>query len=342
MVMIFWWMLLVWLALGLCAVAVSFVRRKRAGRSSRATSTKNVAHAHRSLSRLESFPRVLRQYRWLTTVGTLCVGIAFIASLVLTLRPATMTIERPDLHNRDIMLCLDVSGSMKETDARLLATFAAVAKGLKGERVGLAIFNSSAATIIPLTDDYDFLSTQLNRYGAAMNSNDWSTTDVQSIMSATLQGEGASLIGDGLASCVMRFDNQDIKRSRSVILATDNEADGPQIMTFTQAAAFAKQKSVRIYGINPDDPSSIGETSTDATQYREGVLSTGGNYYKIDYDQSDDAGVVQGIVKNISDQEATRFKGAPQIVRSDMPTPFLVVLAIAAVGLVVTVGRLKL
>lgn len=78
------------------------------------------------------------------------------------------------------------------------------------------------------------------------------STDVPEQWVGTMNGVGASLIGDGLASCVMRFDHADEQRARSIILATDNELNGsPPIVSLKEAADYSASKKIRIYTINP-------------------------------------------------------------------------------------------
>ena len=75
-------------------------------------------------------------------------------------RSSEQSRERETL-NRDVMLCLDVSGSMKELDESILAPFIDIAAGLPGDRIGLTIWNGAAITVFPLTDDTDYVAATL-------------------------------------------------------------------------------------------------------------------------------------------------------------------------------------
>ena len=59
--------------------------------------------------------------------------------IILAGRPTTKTVIEPESRNRDIMLCLDVSGSMYEADSEILRVYAELSKGFKGERIGLVL-----------------------------------------------------------------------------------------------------------------------------------------------------------------------------------------------------------
>ena len=53
-----------------------------------------------------------------------------------------------------------------------------------------------------------------------MKTDDFKAADY--IYDGTFEGEGSSIIGDGLASCVLGFPKLDEERSRIIILGTDN------------------------------------------------------------------------------------------------------------------------
>lgn len=336
MVLKSWWMLLVWLAVvGVGFIVWRFVRRKQKHAPKSRSYVVPVAHSER-LTQLPSYAKVARRYAWLSRGLLACLILGILSSLILTTRPASMAVIQPELRNRDIMLCLDVSGSMDPTNQQVIATFAKLAEKFDGERIGLTAFDSSANTVFPLTDDYDFVKDQFKMLDKEMSSGYGSTT----LYTGTGEGEGSSLIGDGLASCVMRFDNLDIKRSRSIILVTDNYANGAQIVNLKQAGAYAKDKGVRVYGINPADFSSGSYADPTAQEFRTVVMATDGAYYKIDYESRGDASIVSQVVDKIGQQEATRFKGAAQVVQTDIPLWFSLVLVVSVIGLLGIAWRL--
>jgi hypothetical protein len=227
---------------------------------------------------------------------------------------------------------------MTDTDKGLVKEFSQLATNFKGERLGLSVFDNSVSSVFPLTDDYDFIKDKLTEVSSGL---DGSSSYYSSIFSGTYEGEGSSLIGDGLASCLMKFDNLDTSRSRSVILATDNYVNGAQIIDLKQAGALAIEKSIRVYGINPWDTTSSYYQPEEAKEFHDVALSTGGGYYKIDFDSRSDEGITKDIVNKISAQEATRFKGAPQIVQNDIPDWFVIVVILVLYGVFMLLWRLE-
>jgi uncharacterized protein with von Willebrand factor type A (vWA) domain len=244
------------------------------------------------------------------------------AALVGAARPLDTTIEKPQTRSRDIMLCLDISGSMAAYDATLVATFKTLVKNFEGERIGLVIFNSSAATVFPLTDDYDFINSELDTAARALTGD----PEYDSFFAGTFNGRGTSLIGDGLATCVSSFDKVDVRRARSVVFATDNHLAGRPIIDIDEAGELAKAKGVRVYGLNPEEDG----PDEEAAQLRDVVTGTAGQYYAMG-DQS----AIKGIVDSVQAQEATLIDAAARSLYSDNPTLPIV---LAGVGLVGVIG----
>lgn len=309
------------LAVGLLLVAAGalVVYRLRVRRAARAGAA--VANS-RALTELPEFRRALRVHRIRMGVLTGSAALLACAALLGAARPLDTTVDKPQTRSRDIMLCLDISGSMAAYDAELVATFKTLVGSFEGERVGLVIFNSSAATVFPLTDDYDFINDELDTAADALGGD----PDQESFFAGTFNGRGTSLIGDGLATCVSSFDRVDLQRARSVVFATDNHVAGRPLIEVPEAGELAKAKGVRVYGLNPEEDGPDDE----AAEMREVVTGTGGRYYPMS-----DPSAVKGIVDAVQAQEATIIDSAARALYSDNPT---VPILLAGVGLVGVVG----
>ncbi len=324
--LIYWWLALL---LGAGLLVLFIVARKKLKKSI----SKNalpVAHMSR-LVNLSEYRTVIGRLRLFTRIGLIFVIFALLSGLVLSGRFSTTLVTEPETKSRDIMLCLDVSGSMVSVDKEIVKTFGELAKGFDGERLGLTIFDGMSATVFPLTNDYSYITEKLKEIEGGFDGLDYD------LFAGTYGENGSSIIGDGLASCVSRFDRLDSKRSRSVILATDNYLAGKPIVTLPEAAAFAKAKQVRVYGINPADYGTNYYIDETAQEFHDQVLSTGGDYYRLD-----DRSAVDSIIRKIGEQEATRFKGSPQIITTDQPTVFIVLALIASSFLIFLAWRFRL
>jgi len=324
--LIFWWMPLAWLVVIAAVVGAVLVLRRR--RDTDLTALP-VANSDR-LTGLESYRRALVRYRWL--VASLAAGIVLllIASVGITARFATATVTQTDLRNRDIVLCLDVSGSMVDYDDKVLDVFTDLANEFEGERLSMVIFNASAVTYFPLTSDYRYAQSQFARLQGEIATGD------QGFYPGTGFGDGSSLVGDGIASCVTGFDSPSEERSRSVILVTDNLIAGKPIFTTPDAAALAVDRGVRIYGINPGDADSKEYLDSLAIELRDAVLSTGGGYYALD-----DPSTIPSIVDSITAQQVAATRGPTRIEKHDQPEPWIWLAFLALAGLFVVSWRVR-
>jgi Ca-activated chloride channel family protein len=162
---------------------------------------------------------------------------------LLTLCSLIIALARPQTHNDeqitngegiDIVLCLDISGSMLAQDFtpnRMEAAKNVAAEFIDNrptDRIGLVIFSGEAFTMCPLTTDRNMLKSQL-----------------YSVQSGLL--EDGTAIGSGLATGVDRLRNSPSK-SKVIILLTDGENNGGLIDPNT-AKEIAKSLGVRVYTI---------------------------------------------------------------------------------------------
>lgn len=281
-----------------------------------------VAHVDR-MTGLGAFRAALMRYRlWIGGALVASLAGALIAGAVAA-RPSGVHANQEDDYKRDIMLCLDVSGSMVDVDAEILGVYQQIAAELDGERIGMRIWDASSVMAFPLTSDYDYIQEQLGRYERAL-SGTLGPDEQFNYLAGTASGLGASLVGDGLASCVLDFaDLEASDRPRSIILATDNQVNGQQIFSLPQAGQLAVDHEVRVYAINPFDWG--GDMASQ--ELREVADGTGGAYFPLDFAQT-----VPQIVDRVNAIEAGYIETPPQIQVVDRPgTLPLIVLIIVGV-----------
>ena len=134
----------------------------------------------------------------------------------------------------DVVLCMDVSGSMLAQDLspnRMEAAKSVAANFVDSrptDRIGLVIFSGESFTLTPITTDKAVLKSQIS-----------------SIRSGLL--EDGTAIGSGLATSVDRL-RSSTSISKVVILMTDGENNGGMIDPNT-AKEIAKSIGVRVYTI---------------------------------------------------------------------------------------------
>ena len=323
-----WWVILIAVGIILIAIGVGLALGLHRNARHRQQPSAQIARAER-VRTLGSFQHAVRR-RTVALAGVLALGvIATVIGGVVAARPMSSETIQPTNTSRDIMLCLDVSGSMSEVDVEVLSVFEELLDGFEGERIGLTIFNSSPVQIFPLTDDYEFIRTHL---ASIRESFDY-MEEIPEHWIGTLNGPGASLIGDGLASCTMRFDHADDERSRSIILATDNEVNGASIVSLEEAAQYAASVGVRVFALNPvqDVNADISDELVAAAQ------TTGGEAYGLR-----ETTTVADIIADVQEQDATALRGQAQVVWTDTPNLWIAVLLVVGLGFLVLLWRVRL
>jgi Ca-activated chloride channel homolog len=183
----------------------------------------------------------------------------------------------------DIILCMDVSGSMGSRDippSRLDVAKEVAEQFIRNrpvDRIGLVIFSGEAFSQVPLTTDKNMLITQ-----------------VRSLESRRYLADG-TVIGEGLATAVDRLSQSNAK-SKVIILLTDGKEDPPETRLIDPLTALeiAKSKGVKVYTIGMGSiPSTIVEiTGNKPTQKNPAVdfideellrriaEETGGHYFR--------------------------------------------------------------
>jgi Ca-activated chloride channel family protein len=222
-------------------------------------------------NRFRHLPFILR----LLTLSCLIVALA---------RPQKRNTEqRTEGEGIDIMLCMDVSGSMGSTD--IPPSRMDVAKEVAEEfvrsrpvdRIGLVIFSGESFTQCPITNDRNTLITQ-----------------IQKLESRALLKDG-TVIGEGLATAVDRLSKSPSK-SKVIILITDGKEDAPDTRLIDPLTALdiAKSKGVKVYTIgmgampttivevtgNKNKPKNPNIDFIDEALLRKIAVETGGEYFR--------------------------------------------------------------
>lgn len=236
------------------------------------------------LRRLPSFQsrarREVRMRHWqAATMALTVVGCA-----VLVARTVAVSDESEEMRNRDVVLCMDVSGSMTPVVLDVMDTYASLVAELDGERIGFVMFDANAVTGFPLTDDYAQVLLRLEEIRTQVETSE--------VAGTRAPASGSSLIGDGLASCVQHFDRRDEKRSRTLVLASDNLLSGDSIYTLEQASDLAVDAGAMVYAVMPpsEDRAARVELATQAER-------TGGDVLVLDPEDETNVVVIADAVK---------------------------------------------
>jgi len=204
----------------------------------------------------------------------------------------------------DIMLALDVSGSMKAEDFKPHNRLYVAKEEIKNfvmkrnsDRIGLVVFSKSSFTQCPLTLDYGILLNFLDQVKFGMI-------------------QDGTAIGMALANCVNRL-RESPSKSKIIILLTDGVNNAGEIDPVT-AANIAKTMDVKIYTIGvgkpgnamyPIDDPIFGKryvylpNEIDEESLREIAQKTGGKYFRARSEQE-----LKAIYDEIDQLEKTEIK----------------------------------
>ncbi len=220
-----------------------------------------------------------RRFRFLLIVFRI-LAIAFF--VIAFARPQAGTENREvSAETVDIMLALDVSGSMKAEDFKPHNRLYVAKEEIKtfvnkrtSDRIGLVVFSASSFTQCPLTLDYGVLLNFLDQVKFGMI-------------------KDGTAIGMALANSINRL-RESHSKSKVIILLTDGVNNAGQIDPLT-AATIAKTMGVKIYTIGvgkpgnamyPVDDPIFGKryvylpNEIDEEALREIAQKTGGKYFR--------------------------------------------------------------
>jgi Ca-activated chloride channel family protein len=248
---------------GLVGVIAFHVQRRRA--ASLGFSSVGLIGARGAAAWFADLPAVLR----VLAVAALVVGGA---------RPETYRTVKREVDTVDIMLVVDMSKSMEETDMRLHRLDAAqrvirrFLRRTKNDRIGLVIFGQQAMLQCPLTQDTKLLEQIVS---------DLSIGDVPELGTA---------IGDGLALALAQLRRSDAK-SKVVILLSDGDSNWVTRFDPDEAARTAAKMGVKVYTLlvgREETDLFGGGMSVNPATLRSIATLTGGEFFRAsDYESFD-------------------------------------------------------
>lgn len=260
--------------------------------------------------------------------------LAWASLCVAAARPQQLgDVVQPPQAGRDLMLAVDLSGSMSEEDMtlgnqtvdRLTAAKAVLADFLDrraGDRVGLLVFGDRAYTVAPMTMDLSSVRQQLD----------------DSVVG--LAGQ-ATAIGDAIGLAVKRLKSQPASQ-RVLILLTDGVSNAGMLDPL-KAAQVARDEGVRIHTIGfggEGESLSVfgiplhvpgGGDDTDMSTLQRIAATTGGKAFR-----ARDTEALAGIYAEIDRLEPVKRPGQsvrPRVERYAWPLSAALVLGLLAFAL---------
>lgn len=178
---------------------------------------------------------------------------------------------RHDISARDMMLAIDISGSMDQVDfetadEKRIQRLAGVKQVVdafiarrKGDRIGLILFGTKAYIQAPFTQDLSTIQALLNQTEVGM-------------------AGPQTAIGDAIGLSIKAFEASKAQQ-KMLILLTDGNDTASRVPP-AHAADVARERGLVIYTIGVGDPNASGENRVDFDTLRTVASTTGGQFFK--------------------------------------------------------------
>ncbi len=197
--------------------------------------------------------------------------VVWVLLLLAIMKPQRLLPPREkELPTRDLMMLVDLSGSMTEEDftnesgsqvSRLEAVKEVGGDFLerrKGDRVGLIVFGDAPYVQVPFTTDLDVCRQLLEESQVGM-------------------AGPKTALGDAIGLGLLQFEGSEAP-SRTLIALTDGNDSASQVPP-VEAARVARDQEVRIHCIAIGDPEQVGEQPLDEETLKQVAASSGGQYF---------------------------------------------------------------
>lgn len=342
------WALPIALVAGALVALLAYWLGRRAHRGERQATVYDLDEALKG----ETASALMRTWRAFSRVAAVCLVAASLVAATLMMRPSEVSSDDERSATRDIVLCLDVSGSTLPYDRQVIETYQELVQHFKGERIGLSIFNSTSRTVFPLTDDYDLVASQLKHADELLGGvqsqdnidkmSDKQYQEVSDWLAGTQNRKNqTSLIGDGLVSCAAMLPGftyaksaKDADRDASIVLATDNVVSGKPTYTLAEALKLTSQAGITVDGLYSGPTQSEGDEAT--TQMKSLIEEHGGIFLTQSNGQS-----VQELVRSIDERRAHETEQHDRASYTDAPGWFTLAIAVLALAWLACAWRVR-
>lgn len=231
-----------------------------------------------------------------------------------------------DLPTRDLLLLVDLSGSMRQEDFtgptgektdRLQAVKEVLGDFLvrrQGDRVGLVVFGNAPFLQAPFSTDLGLSRRLLDETAIGM-------------------AGPRTAFGDAIGLGVTLFEQSDAP-AKTIIALTDGNDTDSQVPPI-EAARVAKARGIRVHTVAIGDPTTVGEEKLDEASLRGVAETSGGSFFF-----AADRGQLAGIYEQLDRIETRQVKVVSHRPRRDLfYWPLLAALLLSLGGKAVTVLR---
>ncbi len=275
-------------------------------------------------------PSLAAPSRWPTTLA-----LAGLALLIVALARPQRIEDKREVHSEgyDIMLCVDISGSMLSEEGPRPGEFPNRLQTVKPiiqsfierrphDRIGLVLFGRRAYTVAPLTFDHDWISRQLSRVKVGMID------------------PAGTVVGDGLGTALSRLQQEERlshghRMGAFVVLLTDggetidaNTRMGISLLPPLEAAKIAASQRIPVYtiGVGRDGWVWLPPEATGLPTYRQNfsrdvdpallnqiATETGGKFFR-----AEDKDTIEKAFRAIDQAQKIEFQAKSYLVTTEL------------------------
>lgn len=333
------------------SIVILFVGTKQKEKFTKGKKVANTGFIKQS----EYYKSKVRKHKIYITIISIASIMCIFTSSILIARPISKQTTSETKLNRDIIIGLDVSLSECEVNLELVKKFRSIVPSIKGDRIGIVLFNTAPIVYCPLTEDYDYIDECLEEIEKQMKivienggnvpySLDEEGANTRSFwfggVVANSREKGSSLIGDGLAGTVSSFPDlkEDKSRTRIVVFATDNDLSGTESITLDEACKYCKQHKINLYAYCPSVEMNKYTSREKIAAYKKSVEGTaGGKFYVGDLEK-----MSTNIVNEIKETKVSKYKTSVKTIIIDHPQVLCILLTILTVILILLEKRIKI
>ncbi|MCP4087567.1 MAG: VWA domain-containing protein [Actinomycetia bacterium] len=268
-----------------------------------------------TLQNLPSFAKLASRQRIFRWVERGFIGLVLIMLALLAARPQNFVQKVNEEESRDIVLCLDGSGSMQENISPSLEVMKEIVNENPTDRYAIVIFQTASFPALPLTRDVVAINDTIDR----LLELDENGSLGLSLAGYSPDSKGGTDVGEGMIGCLRRFADLDTLRSRHVILITDLEHNG-ETNPRDIAALYAKYSvatevivPANAYSYNANNAAWLNLANAEITELDDG---------------DDFKSVLNRLYGSILNKD-----DISELVAADNPTPYYVGVSLSALAL---------
>lgn len=275
------------------------------------------------LTVLPSYQKMSKRSARLVWAERVVVALMFVGVLLLVARPQAVVTSYNQEKSRDTVLCIDVSGSMKQYIPLALDTLEQIYKQNPTDRYSIVLFAGRGFTVLPLTRDRVAIQQKIDKLrDVYVNQND------PNYSFRGLFGWGTD-IGEGLLTAVQRFDDLKTYKTRNIVLMSDLDQIGgdydPDSNHYLEKAALVPKNRINLFILQPTPEYQY------ATSPQQIVAATGGQLFKIDQTNA------QESAKKLLDQIFVQILNTHTVASlNEADYPYLVLTGLACLALLWT------